>query len=286
FIRHKSSSRPLYAKRPPVFRRGPFLPCLLLREIRQSLHLLGSRPRTTVDVLALALKVIQNSARTVQHVRRDAADTEHTLERPTGDRNLLLSGGVLLGLHRVNVLNLLNVLLAERVVASLPVVNSNKNHFVLPGLSSSGFSGTPGRCGASGKGHSGVGSVHRVGGPAALPRIRSVASREDTDMPTPVPRFADRRALDMVEVEPVGIALEPLEGRAPLRNREVHCEPARVVRADIRRRHRAETRRAAPRSTLIGAVIPVRAVGSASVPGREDRRLLASGPVDGVDPEV
>src|SRR5690606_12115184 len=52
---------------------------------------------------------------------------------------------------------------------------------------------------------------------------------------------------------------------------------------DIGRRHRAKTRRAAPRSTLIGAVVPVRAVGSASVPGREDRRLLASGPVPRVD---
>src|SRR5690606_6455367 len=61
------------------------------------------------------------------------------------------------------------------------------------------------------------------------------------------------------------------------------CIPARVVRADIGRRHRAKTRRAAPRSTLIGAVVPVRAVGSASVPGREDRRLLASGPVPRVD---
>src|SRR5690606_6040185 len=275
FIRHKSSSRPLYAKRPPVFRRGPFLPCLLLREIRQSLHLLGSRPRTTVDVLALALKVIQNSARTVQHVRRDAADTEHTLERPTGDRNLLLSGGVLLGLHRVNVLNLLNVLLAERVVASLPVVNSNKNHFVLLGLSSSGFSGTPARCGASVKGHSGVGSVHRVGCPAALPRVRRVASRENTDIPTPVPRLVDRLPLDPVEVESVGVRPEPIERSSPIRDREVHCVPARVVRPNIGRRHRAETRRAAPRRTLIGTVIPVRAIGSASVPGREDRRLLA-----------
>src|SRR5690606_5670769 len=178
-------------KRPPVFRRGPFLPCLLLREIRQSLHLLGSRPRTAVDVLTLALKVVQNPARTVQHVRRDATDAEHTLERPPGDRNLLLPRGVLLGLHRVLVLNLLNVLLAERVVASLPVVNSTKTHFVLLGLICSVFSGAPARCGASVKGHSGVRSIHRVGCPAALPRIRSIASREDTDVPTDVPPLPD-----------------------------------------------------------------------------------------------
>src|SRR5690606_21869119 len=227
------------------------------------------------DVLALAVKVVQNPARTIQHVRRDATDAEHTLERPPGDRNLLLPRGVLLGLHRVLVLNLLNVLLAERVVASLPVVNSYKNHFVLLGLSCSVFSGAPARCGASVKGHSGVRSVYRVGCPAALPRIRRVASREDTDVPTSVPRLVDRLPLDPVEVESVGVRPEPIERSSPIRDREVHCIPARVVRADIGRRHRAETRRAAPRRTLIGTVIPVRAIGSASVPGREDRRLLA-----------
>src|SRR5690606_29303379 len=217
FVGHKSSSRPLYANRPPVFRRGPFLPCLLLREVRQSLHLLGSRPRTAVDVLALAVKVVQNPARTIQHVRRDATDAEHTLERPPGDRNLLPPRGVLLGPHRVLVLNLLNVLLAERVVASLPVVNSYKNHFVLLGLSCSVFSGAPARCGASVKGHSGVRSVYRVGCPAALPRIRRVASREDTDVPTPVPRLVDRLPLDPVEVESVGVRPEPIERSSPIR---------------------------------------------------------------------